>query len=77
MPDNSYRVGTLHELFPDVSFPANSEPNLDWYTENSILKVNYSVPYDSETEMMETVLPYETGDGWVYITRAVPKPVDV
>ena len=77
MENGSYKVGTLQELFPDVSFPANSEPNAVWYLENNILKINLLQQYDPETQILESVAPYETGDGWVYITRVIDKPAGI
>lgn len=74
--DGTYRVGTVHELFPDVSFP-DSGPNPEWYEQNNIMKINLAQQYDPDTEMLESSLPYETGDGWVYITRVVPRPDDI
>lgn len=76
MPDQTYRVGTISELFPDVSFPHDTGPNTQWYLENNIIKVNMAPQYDPETEMLEPCPPYETGDGWVYITRVIAIPSD-
>lgn len=64
-----------HELFPNTSFPTTG-PNDEWYIENSCMKVNLSVPYDSNTQQLERCDPYIL-DGVVYTNKAVEKPAEL
>lgn len=70
---NTFTVGNYWDLFPDTSFPA-SGPNDEWFTENDCYRINLNVPYDPETQELQTVLPY-VQNGWAYLSRVVDKPV--
>lgn len=64
-------VGDYRTLFPDTSFP-ESGPNENWFVENNCYRINLSVPYDPETQILQTVDPY-VENGWAYIHRAIDK----
>ena len=60
-------MGEHTELFPNVSFPA-SGPTSDWMTENSVMFVYMSRPYDRMTQKSTNVDPY-IEDNIVYLHK--------
>jgi len=60
-------MGEHTELFPNVSFPA-SGPTSDWMTENSVMFVYMSRPYDRMTQKSTNVAPY-IEDNIVYLHK--------
>lgn len=50
-------MGEHRELFKNVSFPTTG-PSSDWMTENSVLPVTMSRPYDKMTQKSTNVDPY-------------------
>lgn len=71
--DDTFVVGDYRSLFPDTSFP-ESGPNDAWFFENDCYRVNLNVPYDPETQEIQSVEPY-VENGCAYVTRAVDKTV--
>jgi hypothetical protein len=69
---DNFIVGDYKTLFPDTSFP-ESGPNENWFAENHCYRINLDVPYDPETEILQSAEPY-VQNGWAYLSRAVPKP---
>jgi len=60
-------MGEHTELFPNVSFPATG-PSSDWMTENSVMFVYMSRPYDRMTQKSTNVDPY-IEDNIVYLHK--------
>ena len=60
-------MGEHTELFPNVSFPATG-PSSDWMTENSVMLVHMSRPYDRMTQKSTSVDPF-IEDNNVYLHK--------
>ena len=65
---NPIRIADYREIFPNVSFPA-SGPTKEWLAENNATTVSVWVPYDNETQTLESCNPY-LEEGVVYTVRA-------
>jgi len=65
---NPIRVADYKELFPNVSF-TSSGPSKQWLEENNATTVSVWVPYDHETQTIESCNPY-LEEGIVYTVRA-------
>ena len=60
-------IGEHRQLFPNVAFP-KSGPPADWMTENSVMPVYMSRPYDRMTQKSTSVDPY-IEDNVVYLHK--------
>ena len=60
-------IGEHRELFKNVAFP-KSGPPADWMTENSVMPVYMSRPYDRMTQKSISVDPY-IEDNVVYLHK--------
>ena len=60
-------IGEHRELFKNVAFP-KSGPPADWMTENSVMPVTMSRPYDRMTQKSTSVDPY-IEDNVVYLHK--------
>ncbi len=63
-------VGTLREMFPNVSFPRTG-PTQHFLNENQCMIVKYDKPYAKYSERLEMVAPYYE-NGAVYGVRVIP-----
>jgi hypothetical protein len=62
------KIGSLFELFPNVSFPVGEVDN-DFLNNNSVLKVIEWVEHDTSTEKLVYGTPYINGDSVFTFTR--------
>jgi len=64
------KVGDYRTVFSNTSFTA-AGPSDEFLAENNAMRVNASLPYDSNTEKLVTCEPYIDGD-WVYTVCVEP-----
>lgn len=67
------KIGDYRDLFPNTSFSSNG-PNNQFLSENSAMKINVFLPYDSNTQMLVSTDPYVDGD-FVTTVKVIDKPI--
>lgn len=65
------QVADYRSLFPNTSFPASGVSD-EFLAENSAMKVNLFLPYDSATQRLVPTEPY-IDSGWVYTVKVENK----
>lgn len=65
-------TGYIHELFPNVLFPATG-PDDAWKAENGVYTVSVFKPHDRDTEQLVSCDPYLEGD-MVYTVKVEALP---
>jgi len=72
---NITNVGDYRNVFPNTSFTSDG-PNDEFLAEHGAKRLNRFKSYDSLTENLVTVAPYEEGD-WVYTVEVQPMSAEL